>query len=120
MEYTAKAVVLLIFVPLVCIGLIVPKPETELYLIRVRIKLLTQRVHEKCPDLLDHGVLLGKRDLAEKHDHTMEMERELYRHVKELYENCYFNGLTTTTLTTTTTPTDRKSTRLNSSDLVIS
>ena len=128
MDYTAKAVVLLIFVPLVCIGLIVPKPETELYLIRARIKLLTQKVHERCPDLLDHGVFLGKRDLTELHDHTMEMERELYQHMKQLYDECHSDGLAgyvtetssplavkvaqttgtkskTTTTSTTTTPT---------------
>ena len=93
MEYSAKAVVLLIFVPAVCIGLIVPKPETELYLIRARIELLTQKVHERCPDFLDHGVFLGKRDLTELHDHTMEMERELYRHMKQLYDECHSDGL---------------------------
>ena len=122
MEYTAKAVVLLIFVPAVCIGLIVPKPETELYLIRAKIELLTQKVHERCPDLLDHGVFLGKRDLADElHDHTMEMERELYQHMKQLYDECHSDGLagyvtetssplaahtpTTTKTKTTTTPT---------------
>ena len=93
MECTTNIILLFILVPAICSGLIVPKPETELYLIRARIELLTQKVHERCPDLLDHGVFLGKRDLTELHDHTMEMERELYRHMKQLYDECYSNGL---------------------------
>ena len=91
MECTTNIILLFILVPAICIGLIVPKPETELYLIRAR--LLTQKVHERCPDLLDHGVFLGKRDLTELHDHTMEMERELYRHMKQLYDECHSDGL---------------------------
>ena len=93
MECTTNIALLFILVPAVCFGLIVPKPETELYLIRARIELLTQKVHERCPDLLDHGVFLGKRDLTELHDHTMEMERELYQHMKQLYDECHSDGL---------------------------
>ena len=38
MECTANVVLLNVLIPAVCIGLIVPKPETELYLINATIK----------------------------------------------------------------------------------
>ena len=59
--------------------LVISRPETELYLIRLRIERMIQEVYERCPDLVDHRLFLGKRDL---HGRTMAMERKIYQHVE--------------------------------------
>lgn len=86
----ANSSILIVFLILFSITgaaqLVISKPETELYLIRLRIELMIQEVYEKCPYLVDHRLFLEKRDL---HGRTMAMERKIYQHVEQLLTECF-------------------------------
>ena len=89
MAYSTLVIILTISLTTVATQLVIPKPVTELYLIRLRIEMLIQEVYEKCPDLVDHRAFLGKRDLRGLHSHTMKMERKIFQHMQQLFAECY-------------------------------
>mgnify|MGYP001795396270 CR=1 FL=1 len=114
---------LLLAVSLSASGNIISQHEQKipLYLIRLRTKLTTTTLHEKCPHLIEHDKFVEKRDIdtydgfLKEQNYAIEMQ--VYNHVQALLKQCYDQlkstrprpttlPTTTTTLTTTkTTPT---------------
>ena len=80
---------------------------TEPYLIRFRIKLLTRKLHKRCPELVDHGMFIGKRDIINRltHEDTLEMTQIIYNHIQLLLTQCYSTTGVTTETPSTFTPT---------------
>ena len=95
MQFLAS-IVLLLATSCAQTGVILPTDLTELYLIRLRIELLTQKLHEKCPDLVDHGMFIGKREINDRlpHKDTMQIEHDIYNHIQSLLEQCHSKTLT--------------------------
>ena len=72
-------------------AVIFPRQQTELYLIRLRLELLTQKLYEMCPDLVDNGLFIGKREIIDRlpHKETMQIEYKVYNHIQLLLMQCY-------------------------------
>ena len=67
--------------------------KVQPYLVGLNIDLLTTKLHEKCPQMLEHDDFLGKRDL-EQYDQAVEAldfanQVKIYHHIKELLKLCY-------------------------------
>ena len=86
--------------------------KIQLYLIRLRIKLTTTTLHEKCPHLIEHDKFVEKRDIdtydAFVKEQNYAIEMQVYNHVQALLKQCYDQVKSTrprpTKLPTTTTP----------------
>ena len=60
-----------------------------------------------CPELVDHGMLIGKRDVINRltHEEIMEMEQIIYNHIQSLLHQCSSAAESDTETASTLTPT---------------
>ena len=81
--------------------------QTELYSIRLRIELLTRKLQERCSELVDHGMLIGKREVINPltYEEIMEMEQIIYNYIQSLLNQCSSATESATETASTFTPT---------------
>ena len=97
---------LAVFLPcvLLCISaqLIESPPKVQLFLLQLRVRLLTNKLYEKCPDLIvDEGFLRDKSGDSLTVEQNIEIEQQIYEHVQELMMRCNQGNSTTSRPPTT-------------------
>ena len=100
---------LAVFLPcvLLCISaqLIESPPKVQLFLLQLRVRLLTNKLYEKCPDLIvDEGFLRDKSGDSLTVEQNIEIEQQIYEHVQELMMQCNQGNSTTSRPPTTSAP----------------
>ena len=114
---TMKCVVVFLSVSLLCVyaGLIQSPAEVQLFLLQLRVRFLTNKLYEKCPELIENeGFLRERASDSLTVQENIEIELQIYKHVLALMTQCneqqsnstnttWPTNITTTTMRTTTT-----------------
>ena len=82
--------IIFLFVSLQASGNIISLNENaQPYLTSLHIKLLINSLHQKCPELMMHEELYGKRQFGFYEEEIRANQLKIYNHLKALLKQCY-------------------------------
>ena len=96
---TMKLVVVFLSTALFCTSaqLIESPPEVQLFLLQLRVRLLTNKLYDLCPDLIrDEAFVREKAADSLTVEQNLEIEQQIYEHVLALMDECNRQATTTT------------------------
>ena len=79
--------------------LIESPPEVQLFLLQLRVRLLTNKLYDLCPDLIrDEAFVREKAADSLTVEQNLEIEQQIYEHVLALMDECNQQAATTTSM----------------------